>query len=262
MTQAPKGRLYVGTSGWTYPWESFYPEELRSRDYLSFYSQRFHTVEVNYSFYHLPRPSTYEKWASQTPQDFVFSVKLSRFITHIKRISGVHAEVERFLVNATALGPKMGPILIQLPPSMACDLPRLDEFLTAMEESGSRLVLSRPLRLAFEFRHRSWFTTPENQETAKLLASHRAAFVLAHSSRFPYPEQEPESSDFMYLRFHGPGKMFASLYGKEGLTPWVPKLRRWIEQGFDVYVYFNNDMTGYAVADAKQLISLAGILAC
>ena len=251
-----KGQLYVGTSGWSYGWEAFYPADLPSREYLSYYSQQFRTVEVNYSFYHLPRPSTYENWAARTPRDFTFAVKLSKFITHVKRLSGVDQELEKFLANATALGPKLGPILIQLPPSLSYDPARLSEFLTAMKAVSATIGMERPLRLATEFRHRSWFDTQGMQEVLPMLTSHGAAFVLAHSNRFPYPEEEPVTSDFMYLRFHGPERMFASQYGRERLMRWVPSLKRWVERGLDVYVYFNNDMSGYAIADARETLEL------
>jgi uncharacterized protein YecE (DUF72 family) len=252
-----QGQLYVGTSGWSYGWEGFYPAGLRSKDYLAFYSRQFRTVEINYSFYHLPRPSTYEKWAAQTPPGFLFSVKLSKFITHIKKLSGIRDELGVFLVNASALGAKLGPILVQLPPSLKCDLDRLNEFLAAAKaakEAGTQ----QPLRLALEFRHPSWFEPPEMDNLLQVLESHRAAFVLAHSKRFPYPESEPVTSDFVYLRFHGPEEMFASLYGRERLKRWAPTMKKWLAQGLDVYAYFNNDLSGYAVADARETLRLVG----
>jgi uncharacterized protein YecE (DUF72 family) len=253
-----KGRLYAGTSGWSYPWDAFYPADLPSREYLAHYSRQFRTVEVNYSFYHLPRLSAYENWAAQTPRYFVFSVKLSRFITHIKRLSGVKAELEKFLANASVLGPKFGPILVQLPPSLKADASRLDEFLTSAEDARREIGMEQRLRMAIEFRHRSWFELPEMNDVLKILEKHGSAFVFAHSSRYPYPESEPATSDFVYLRFHGPDKMFASFYGKEMLTRWALGVNRWIKQGLDVYAYFNNDMKGYAVEDARELINLAG----
>ena len=248
----------MGTSGWSYQWVAFYPADMPSRDYLSYYSRHFRTVEVNYSFYHLPRPSTYENWAAQTPHDFTFAVKLSKFITHVRRLSGVDAELEKFLGNASALGGKLGPLLVQLPPSFKLDLERLDGFLTAVNEARARMGMDRALHLAIEFRHRSWFEPSDMRNLLKILTHHGAAFVLAHSNRFPYPEEEPVTSDLMYLRFHGPERMFASLYGRERLMRWAPSLRRWVQQGLDVYVYFNNDMEGYAVADARTILEIVG----
>lgn len=245
--------LYIGTSGWSYPWSSFYPEGLPSRDYLHYYSLTFRAVEVNYSFYHLPRPATYDAWARSTPADFVFAVKLSRYITHIKKLSRVGESLKKFLANASSLGPKLGPVLVQLPPSMRFDCERLESFLEEVHETERVIENIASLRVAFEFRHSSWFESPAIERTAGVLAKHEAAFVFAHSSRYPYPESEPLTTDFVYLRFHGPGRMFASRYGKKSLSRWVPSIRKWLREGRKVHAYFNNDVEGYAVSDALDL---------
>jgi uncharacterized protein YecE (DUF72 family) len=255
MTQK-EGQLYVGTSGWSYGWQEFYPADLPSREYLQYYSGQFRTVEINYSFYHLPRPSTYEKWAAQTPDGFVFAVKLSRFITHVKRLSGVEVEVEKFLSNASTLGPKLGPLLVQLPPSLNINCDLLEGFLAAVQDVRKACRISGAPRLAFEFRHPSWFSPSGVEGVVKTLRSHGAAFAMAHSGRYPYPETEPITADFVYLRFHGPDRMFASLYGAERLSRWVPGIRRWLREGLDVYVYFNNDVNAFAVSDAREILAL------
>jgi uncharacterized protein YecE (DUF72 family) len=252
-----KGRLYVGTSGWSYDWDAFYPPDLPAREHLRYFSRRFRTVEINYSFYHLPRPSTYESWAEQTPRGFVFSIKLSRFITHIKRLSGVKAELEKFLAGASSLGPKLGPILVQLPPSLKLDPSRLEAFFEEARAAREEAGLGRPIRLAVEFRHPSWFELPGMSRTLDILGDHKAAFVLAQSSRYPYADSEPVTSNFMYLRFHGPDRMFASQYGEEKLQRWARGVIRWLDDGLDVFAYFNNDVSGYAVSDAEALIKLA-----
>src|SRR5574341_109274 len=150
-------RLLIGTSGWTYPsWKGvFYLSDLPSRDYLEFYAREFPSTEVNYSFYHLPRPSTYEKWASQVPGDFIFALKASRFITHVKRLVDVEEAWAIFVQNALALGAHLGPILLQFPPSFRCDPKRLAAFLRIIQRPAPK---SHRLRLALEFRHDSWFT--------------------------------------------------------------------------------------------------------
>ncbi len=255
MTHQP-GTLYAGTSGWSYRWDEFYPSDLPSREYLPFYSRQFRTVEVNYSFYHFPRSSTYQKWASQTPADFVFAVKLNRTITHNKRLSGAHAELEKFLTDAATLGSRLGPILVQLPPSLKIDLTRLDEFLSSAQKAQENIRPEGPLRIAVEFRHQSWFDHANRDALVRMLTRHHTAFVYAHSNRFPYPETEPVTADFVYLRLHGPEQMFASVYGKEKLMRWVPRVTRWLDQGLDVYFYFNNDVNGYAVSDARELLRL------
>jgi uncharacterized protein YecE (DUF72 family) len=248
------GQLYVGTSGWAYDWGDFYPDDLPDRRRLDFYAQQFRTVEVNYTFYRLPRGTTYEKWAGETPEAFLFSLKLSRFITHVKRLQGSKTAFRTFLRRAAPLGAKLGPVLVQLPPSFALDIPRLERFLVQAHDVGKERGL-RPPRLAFEFRHPTWFG-PEAKPALEALARHRSAFVCGHSNRYPYPEAEPLTGDFTYLRFHGPDKMFASAYGQRGLRRWAPLVRRWLDGGIDVFVYFNNDVGGHAVRDAQALRAL------
>jgi uncharacterized protein YecE (DUF72 family) len=250
--------LYVGTSGWSYDWEGFYPAGLRSREYLPYYSRQFRTVEVNYSFYRLPRPSTYEKWKSETSDDFIFAVKLSRFITHVKKLSGVKQALKKFLTNAMPLGPKLGPVLVQLPPSFRVDVKRLARFLERTGQVRSEMSMGAPLRLAFEFRHRTWFDRPDAETVFDAIKRYGAAVVFAHSSRYPYPDDEPVTADFVYLRFHGPREMFASRYGAAGLERWRPRIEEWLGRGLDVYAYFNNDVDGYAVDDARALLELTG----
>lgn len=248
------GQLYVGTSGWAYEWGEFYPDDLPDRRRLEFYARRFRTVEVNYTFYRLPRKTTFENWARQTPDAFVFSLKLSRFITHIKRLQGSKTALRTFLKRAAPLGSRLGPILVQMPPSFAFDVRRLEQFLTRAHELGNERAL-HPFRLAFEFRHPTWFGS-DAVPALELLARHGSAFVCGHSSRYPYPETEPVTGDFMYLRFHGPDEMFTSAYGREGLKRWAPLVRQWLDRGIDVFAYFNNDVAGHAVRDAQALLAL------
>jgi uncharacterized protein YecE (DUF72 family) len=251
-------RLSIGTSGWSYAWDAFYPPDLPAREYLRYYSREFGTVEINYSFYHLPRPSTYASWAEKTPRDFVFSVKLSRFVTHVKRLSGAKAALETFAANAATLGSKLGPVLVQLPPSLKLDPGLLDAFLEDARDAHEKACAVRPVRIAVEFRHPSWFEPSGMSRVSGILEKHGAAFVFAHSSRYPYPEPEPVTANFVYLRFHGPEKMFASPYGREKLKRWAQSVERWLKQGLDVYAYFNNDVNGYAVDDAGVLMRLVG----
>ncbi|HYJ34072.1 MAG TPA: DUF72 domain-containing protein [Candidatus Binatia bacterium] len=251
----PRGRgaLLVGTSGWAYRhWPRFYPPELRPPRFLAHYATRFPTVEVNTSFYHLPLRTTYAKWAAETGPDFRFTLKLSRYVTHIKRLSGVKAETRLFLERAEPLGEKLGPILVQLPPQLRADPARLERFLAMFRslevERGERV------RLAFEFRHQTWF---DSEQALTSLARHGAALVFGQSGRYPYPSAEPLTADWVYLRFHGPREFCASEYGREGLAPWAGKIARWRAEGRDVYAYFNNDVHGYAVEDAALLVRMA-----
>lgn len=245
---AQRAELRIGTSGWTYgDWKGrFYPEDLKPADYLSWYAQRFDTTEINYSFYHLPLAKTFEKWAAQTPDKFVFAVKVSRYITHILRLEGVREAWEKFLDRASHLGGKLGPLLLQLPPSFRADPVRLEAFLETSRQLGAR-------RLAFEFRHASWFVP----EIAALLSKHDAALVIAHSSRYPCPPPQATAS-FVYLRFHGPKELFASRYSEAELAEWAKHIRAWRREGRSVYAYFNNDWYGYAIENAEMLARLAG----
>lgn len=248
-----RGALRVGTSGWAYRhWPRFYPPELRPPRYLAHYATRFSTVEVNTSFYHLPLRTTYARWTEETGPEFRFALKLSRYVTHIKRLSGVKAETRLFLERAEPLGEKLGPILVQLPPQLRADPARLERFLETFrsleEERGERV------RLAFEFRHESWF---QSKAALAALAAHDRALVFGQSSRYPYPEAEPLTARWVYLRFHGPREFCSSEYGQEGLQPWAARVARWRAEGRDVYAYFNNDVHGYAVEDAALLMQMA-----
>ncbi len=241
-----KGKLYIGTSGWVYShWQRiFYPEDLPSKDKLKYFSKHFQTVEINYSFYHLPKPSTYQNWYSQTPKDFLFAVKASRFITHIKRLHGIRQSTKKFLENAKHLKKKLGPILFQLPPSFKENSRRL-----------ARLAKLLPLkyRYAFEFRHQSWFTP----RVYAILEKNNWALVIADSPR--YPKNIVSTADFVYLRFHGSKRLFGSKYTNKELKDWAKIIKKFMEQRKDVYAYFNNDAYGYAIENAKELLELCPV---
>jgi len=259
-----KAKLYIGTSGWVYGhWEGvFYPEDLASKDKLKYFSQHFKTAEINYSFYHLPRPSTYQNWYNQTPADFIFSVKASRFITHIKRLKGVHPVKsakggakqfngvkeawKQFIENALNLKEKLGPILFQFPPSFKVteeNIKRLENFLKFI----CLIWQIKHLRFSFEFRHKSWCC----EKIYKLLKKYNAAWVIADSPR--YSRADVVTADFVYLRMHGSKVMFSSKYTEKELRDLVQKIKKWLKSA-DVYVYFNNDAYGYAIKNAKELL--------
>ena len=241
-------KLFIGTSGWVYGhWTGiFYPEDLPSKDKLKYFSQHFKTVEINYSFYHLPRPSTYQNWHSQTPADFIFAAKASRFITHIKRLKGVKVAWKTFLKNALYLKEKLGPILFQFPPSFRAteeNIKRLEKFLTILR------VTTKNLKYAFEFRHKNWC----DKKIYDLLKKYNTAWVIADSPS--YPKTEEVTADFVYIRMHGSKVMFSSNYTKKELQDLAQKIKKWLKTG-NVYVYFNNDAYGYAIENAKELIKL------
>lgn len=244
-----QGAFRVGTSGWSYPhWRGvLYPEEARPADWLGIYANTFGTVELNSSFYHMPRPETFRKQAAQTPEGFVFAVKAHRSITHEMRLQGAAARWAEFITSALELGEKLGPVLLQFPPSMRAQASLLEEFLEMHAAEARR----RALRLAFEFRHASWFES----EAGQILRRHGAALAVADSSRYPRAPLEPQGV-FVYLRFHGPAALFASSYGEEQLEEWAGRIRAWLGEGRDVYAYFNNDAQGCAVRNALRLREL------
>lgn len=242
-------RVFIGTSGWSYgDWRRvFYPDDLPARQYLEFYAREFQTAEVNYSFYHLPRPETYAKWAGQVPDEFILAVKASRLITHTKRLRAVTGAWRTFIGNALALGPHLGPVLLQFPPGFRSDRNRLAAFLEQAQDAAPE---DRPLRLVFEFRHESWFT----DDVYRLLKRHRAALCIADSPA--YPRRDVVTAGFAYVRFHGKERLFVSKYSKVELSEEAARIGRYLKRGLDVFVYFNNTAGGHAVLNARMLRSL------
>ncbi len=242
-------RVFIGTSGWTYSsWRgSFYPEDLPSARWLTYYAEHFDTAEVNYSFYHLPRETTYANWYNRTPPDFVFALKASRFITHIKRLEGVEESWKTFVERALTLKEKLGPILLQVPPSFHATTENIERLAGFLHYAGG----SAQPRIALEFRHDSCFQAP----ALELMRRYQAALVIAHSTRYPMPEVIA-TAPFAYFRFHGPDEMFASSYSDGALRKWSRHMKAFLEDGADVYAYFNNDVGGYAVNNARTLAKM------
>ena len=235
-----KGKIHIGTSGWHYPhWVGpFYPKNLSSDQHLSFYTRAFRTVEINNTFYHLPAVSTVEHWLADTPKNFRFACKGSRFITHMKKLKNPEQSIQRFFNTITVLNKKLGPILFQLPPKWKMNIQRLEEFLT---------VLPPPFRYAFEFREESWFAQP----VYDVLTKYRAAFCLYHLAGRWSPEIV--TTDFVYIRLHGPGNAYQGKYDAHTIRAWADKCHRWVQSGRDVYFYFDNDEAGYAPINALAL---------
>jgi uncharacterized protein YecE (DUF72 family) len=244
--------LKIGTSGWNYKsWkERFYPKDLPASSYLEYYSHEFDTAELNYSFYRLPNKSTYEHWASTVPQGFIFALKVSRFITHIKRLSNISEPWRIFTENAEPLKEHKGPLLLQLPENFHADAGKLRDFLSMAESSNA----DRKLRLVFEFRHDSWL----NKEIYDLLEQYNAALCVADSPR--YPRRNIITADFVYFRYHGRDDLFRSWYSDEELRSEARAILKLVEDGLDVYVYFNNDFEAHAVRNARTLKQLTSKL--
>jgi len=249
------GKVYIGTSGWVYPhWENiFYPETLPSKNKLKYFSRHFKTTEVNYSFYRLPRPATYQNWYSQTPGDFLFTVKASRFITHIKRLKEVYPVWKVFIKNALNLKKKLGPILFQFPPNFKAideNIERLKDFLKLIENSKFQSSGFK-IRFAFEFRHKTWC----QEKIYKILKKYNTAWVIADSPH--YPKAEILTADFVYIRMHGSKILFSSKYTKKELKDLAKKIKRW-SKNKDIFVYFNNDAYGHAIENARTLRGFLG----
>lgn len=229
--------LFVGTSGWQYAeWRGrFYPAAAPRQSWLGFYAERFATVEVNNAFYRLPELSTFERWRESVPAGFVFSLKASRFLTHLRRLRDPAEPVARLLERAAGLGEQLGPVLLQLPPDLRAEPERLDATLSCFP-AGVRVVV--------EPRHPSWF----NGETRALLASHGAALCLADSRGSRSPQWR--TADFGYVRFHAGRATPSPCYGQRALATWARRLGELWPEGSDLYAYFNNDASGCAPRDA------------
>jgi uncharacterized protein YecE (DUF72 family) len=229
--------VWIGTSGWQYAhWRGrFYPKGVPQNEWLEFFAARFATVESNNAFYRLPEAHTFEAWARRTPDDFTMAVKVSRYLTHILRLRDPEEPVRRFLDRASRLGAKLGPVLLQLPPTLELELDRLQETLALFPSS---------VRVAVEFRHRSWFI-PQVEDA---LARHGAALCLA-DRRGPISPLW-RTADWGYLRFHEGRAFPPSCYGERALMSWAERLVAAWKRSEDVYVYFNNDHAGCALRDA------------
>lgn len=234
-------RIRIGTSGWSYAhWRgAFYPAGVPHDTWLRYYADRLASVEINASFYRLPSTDTVHAWKRQVPAGFVFAFKASRYLTHMKKLRPAPEAVARMLACAEALGPRLGPILFQLPPRWRADPERLEAFLGALPKKH---------RYAFELRDESWWS----DGICDILRRHDAATVWFDMEKRRSPVVDTAS--FRYVRWHGPGEdAYTGRYGRNRLRPLARHAREWRENGQDVYVYFDNDEAGYAPADALAL---------
>lgn len=242
------GKFWVGTSGYSYPhWkEVFYPPDLRQSKWLSYYAEKFPIVELNVTFYRLLPEKTFAGWYEKTPDNFKFVTKGSRLITHLKKLLEVEEPLKEFFSRLSSLQEKLEVVLWQLPPSLKANTLLLEDFCQLVKENSF-------VRQAFEFRHHSWF----DGGVAKVLRKFGFASCVAHSNRWPTGEMF--TANFVYLRFHGGTILYGSNYSDEELVYWAEKIKHWLDEGYDVYAFFNNDAYGYAVANALKLQELVGV---
>ncbi len=272
-------QVRIGISGWRYkPWRGeFYPPGLAQARELAFAGSRLNSIEINGSFYALQRPESFTRWRAEVPEDFVFAVKGPRFITHMKKLNDPQVPLANFFASGVlALGPKLGPILWQLPPNLGFRAQTLTAFLALLPRStgqAARLAVGhdqrlegraltvteqdRPLRHALEVRHASFAADPQREELLELLAAHRVALVVADTAG-TWPYLEHIDGDLVYVRLHGKDELYTSGYTEQGLRHWADKVRGWAAEGRDVHVYFDNDVKVRAPFDAIALARMVG----
>lgn len=245
MIARPAGTAtyHVGTSGWVYgDWRGrFYPQGLPQARWLSFYAQHFDTVELNAPFYRLPTEAAVARWRDLAPPGFRYAVKASRLITHLRRLRDCAEPLALFLDRVRPLGAALGPLLVQLPPSLARD----DDLLVGFLD-----LLPSGLAATVEFRHPSWYC----EAVYALLRAHGVALCVHDWRAQPCPDIV--TAPLAYYRFHGPSGRYYGAYGVEGLRPWAERLRAAAATAREVYAYFNNDVGGAALEDARTLREL------
>jgi uncharacterized protein YecE (DUF72 family) len=271
--------INIGISGWTYPkWRGvFYPKGLAIKNELFFASRLFHSIEVNGSFYRLQKPDTYRSWYMQAPQDFIFSVKGSRFISHMKKFKDVEIPIANFFASGILeLKEKLGPILWQSPPQLKFDSTRMENFIKSLPKNffeayelarhhdarakyfkdiRNKPLINYPLRYAFEVRH----DTFRSREFIELLRKYKMCLVFADTGgRYPYFEDI--TADFIYIRLHGDKEIYTSGYDSETLDWWASKIKRWNRPSLKkAFVYFDNDAKVWAPFNALELGQKLGI---
>jgi uncharacterized protein YecE (DUF72 family) len=239
-----KGIIHIGASGWDYAhWKGlFYPAGMPRRTWLGYYADHFNTVEINSSFYRLPTKETVEKWKATVGAGFYFCPKISRFITHAKKLNDPEAGLPRFFDVFGPVVDRLGPVLIQLPAVLGFHEEKARKFFQYL------WTKYRGFQFALEARHAGW-TEPA---AAALLKKYHIGWVIADSG-MRFPSAELVTANHIYLRFHGPDGSYATSYSRQTLADYAEKCRRWKEAGHTVWAFFNNDLHGYAIANAKTL---------
>lgn len=241
-----QGRAFIGTSGWQYRhWGDgvFYPKELKQKQWFDYYCQYFDTVEINNTFYHLPGREVFENWRKKSPDNFLFVIKASRFITHLKKLNNPQESTQKFLQHAAGLGEKLGVVLFQLPPFWNLNLERLQKFVKYLRTQK----IIPDLKVAIELRNPTW-----NQSVVfEILKSANIALCFAD-----WPDlkiEGPVTADFVYIRRHGSTSLYSSNYSMEQIQQDAEQIKKWLVKGIDSYVFYNNDAYGWALKNALSL---------
>jgi uncharacterized protein YecE (DUF72 family) len=269
------GKIRVGMSGWTYaPWRGdFYPKGLSQKKELEYAASKLTSIEINGTFYSLQKPDSFQSWADQVPKDFIFAVKAPQFMTHVLRLKECEEPLATFLASGLfKLGPKLGPILWQLPPNVMLKDDRFDKFFKLLPHNSMKaaeLSLKHsdkikdractepggkyPIRHAFEFRHKSF----QNETFLQMMKELGIAAVVADSSS-KTPLIEEVTAGFVYVRMHGEDKKYKKGYTPAAIKKWAKQVKAWADSGLDVFVYFSTDEKEYSPFDAMNLIKALG----
>lgn len=237
--------LHIGTSGWSYKhWkELFYPKDIKANQFLEYYANYFCCVELNASFYRLPKIDVVKDWLARTPKHFSFCPKMSRWITHVKKLHEVEDSLKLFFSIFSPLKAKLSPILVQLPPNLGFHIERVQEFFALLKNNY------QGYQFAVEARHPSWF----EDEAIALMTRHNIARVIAESGkRFPY--SQTLTANFIYMRFHGLKDLYATNFSNSYLQKTAKKIHTWLKSNKVVWAFFNNDAQAYAINNATTLI--------
>ena len=244
----PLQHVHIGTSGWAYDhWQRFYPPDVTASGRFTYYTRVFEAVEVNTTFYGLPKAATVRQWRTTAPSGFRFSIKASRYLTHLKRLRQPRDPLRRLQRAIAPLGRSMAVILFQLPPRFSCDLERLEEFLAEFRHVFGNTPI------AVEFRDASWYTPTVN----RLLARYKAAFCISHLAGALTPLTV--TTGMVYIRLHGPAGKYAGRYDDATLRTWARRIRSWSRSGKTVFCFFDNDEKAFAAQDAQRLAALCGL---
>lgn len=238
------GKTYIGTSGWSYEhWKYKFYKEIPQKNWLHYCSENFTSIEINATFYRLQSPVTFKHWYDSTTENFRFSIKANRYLTHSKRLKNPEQSITLEKKHAQNLGNKLAAVVWQLPGQFHKNMERLNHFATALKQwPGPRHVI--------EFRDASWF----DEEVATCLHSHRVAACISDAA--DWPRWDKLTTNFVYLRLHGHAQTYISSYNSQELGYWYRKIRAWLDNNLDVFVYFDNDAECAAPYDAMKLIAM------